>query len=184
MSVSGIQNSDCITTLLQQVYKVTSTSLTAQSISTSGVDETGNADSAEFSSLSELFSKLEDLRGSDPETFESLMNEIADELKSQAEDANEFDAKMLNDLAAKFEDVAAGGDLSRLMPPQPPDFAAGGPPPPPPPSEGGSGAGQTGSGQTEETWVASGQAGQSGRVDMRSLMESIFKKLEDAVSAA
>ena len=68
------------------------------------------------------------------------------------------------------------------MPPEPPDFVAGGQPPPPPPAEGGSGTGQAGSGQAE-TRVASGQSSQSGRLDMRSLMESIFKKLEDAVSA-
>ncbi len=179
MSVSGIQDSDYLTVLLQQVYQISSTSSAAQSASTSGVAEADSDDSAEFSSLSELFSQLEDLRSSDPEKFESLMNEIADELKSQAEDANGFDAKMLNDLAAKFEDVAAGGDLSQLMPPEPPDFAAGGPPPPPPPDGGGQ-TGQTGSGQAESVTAS----GQSGRVDMRSLMEGIFQKLENAVSSA
>lgn len=78
--------------------------------------------SFEFSKPSELLSKLSQLQSSDPETFKSLMNDVADKLQAAADEGGDgnFSAKVLGDLAAKFRNAAETGDLSQLQPSQKP----------------------------------------------------------------
>ncbi|HOX29238.1 MAG TPA: hypothetical protein PLQ76_08815 [bacterium] len=78
--------------------------------------------SFEFSQPAELFSKLSQLQSSDPETFKSLMNDIAEKLQEAADETedDDFNGKMLADLASKFKNAAETGDLTQLKPPPPP----------------------------------------------------------------
>jgi hypothetical protein len=74
-----------------------------------------------MSNPAEFFSDLKDLQESDPEKFEEVVSSIADKLEAAAEDEDLSSASsMLSDLAAKFRDVANGGDISQLQPPEPP----------------------------------------------------------------
>lgn len=83
-------------------------------------------DSTNMSKISSLLSKLETLQSEDPDKFNEIVSNIADELEAAAaEEDSEFSSKMLSDLASKFRSAAESGDLSSLMPPEPP---------PPPPS--------------------------------------------------
>ncbi|GAP21594.1 hypothetical protein [Leptolinea tardivitalis] len=78
-------------------------------------------DSMESSNPSEFFSKLQDLQESDPEKFQEVVSSIADKLEAASEDEDLSSASsMLSDLATKFRDVANGGDISQLKPPEPP----------------------------------------------------------------
>jgi len=78
-------------------------------------------DSAETSNPAEFYSKLKELQESDPEKFQEVVSSIADKLEEAASDEDLSSASsMLSDLAAKFRDVANGGDISQLQPPEPP----------------------------------------------------------------
>jgi hypothetical protein len=78
-------------------------------------------DSAETSNPAEFYSKLKELQQSDPAKFQEVVSSIADKLEAAASDEDLSSANsMLSDLAAKFRDVANGGDISQLQPPEPP----------------------------------------------------------------
>jgi len=78
-------------------------------------------DSSETSNPAEFFQKLQELKESDPENFKEVVSSIADKLEAAAEDEELSSASsMLSELAAKFRDVANGGDISQLKPPEPP----------------------------------------------------------------
>lgn len=123
MSVSNVSNNQ----YLQQITGASGTS------GTSGVSGTmpppppmgmfglSGLDSVETSNPAEFFSKLQALQESDPEKFREVVTSIADQLEAAAEDEELTSASsMLSDLAAKFRDVANGGDISQLKPPEPP----------------------------------------------------------------
>ncbi len=79
------------------------------------------SDSVETSNPAEFFSKLQELQESDPEKFQEVVSSIADQLEAAAGDEELSSASsMLSDLAARFRDVANGGDISQLKPPEPP----------------------------------------------------------------
>lgn len=81
----------------------------------------GGMDSSQMSNPAEFFNKLKDLQSSDPEKFQQVVSSIADKLEEASKDEDLSSASsMLSDLAAKFRDVANGGDISELQPPEPP----------------------------------------------------------------
>ena len=128
MNLSGVGNSGSITDLTAlygaQVSRATSSS-TISAATSATEDTTGKTDSLSISKPAEMFSKLEQLKASDPEKFKQVVTDIASKLKSAAEKQSGPAAAMLSDLAGKFENVAKGGDLSQLKPPNPPNFAGG-----------------------------------------------------------
>lgn len=137
-SISSISSNQYILQYLQQLVGSTSTSATAGTSSSSevsgvngmtpppppppgGVRGMGGPDSAEMSNPAEFFNSLEELQESDPEKFQEVVSSIADQLEEASEDEDLSSASsMLSDLAAKFRDVANGGDISQLKPPEPP----------------------------------------------------------------
>lgn len=127
------------------------------------------SDSVDFSKPSEMMSKLQKLKETDPEKFKEVCNNISEKLSSTAEESGD---KMLSDLAAKFQDVANGGDISQLKPPAPPE---GGQRP----------QGVAAYSQNAESASANmvpPQNGQNGNhADMKSIMDSIFSEIDSAI---
>ncbi len=137
-SISSISSNQYILQYLQQLVGSTSTSATAGTSGSSevsgvngmtpppppppgGMRGMGGPDSAEMSNPAEFFNSLEELQESDPEKFQEVVSSIADQLEEASEDEDLSSANsMLSDLAAKFRDVANGGDISQLKPPEPP----------------------------------------------------------------
>jgi hypothetical protein len=99
-------------------------SATSQTGSVSTTDST--TDTVDISKPAQLYSKLQQLASSDPAKLKEVCSTIADQLESASKSATGFDSKMYSDLAGKFRNVAEGGDVSQLKPPEPP---SGGPPP-------------------------------------------------------
>ena len=76
--------------------------------------------SVDISRPAELYAKLQQLQSTDPDKFKQVVSDVADKLKTLADqNSNSPQAKMLSSLAAKFQDVANGGDLSQLKPTEP-----------------------------------------------------------------
>jgi hypothetical protein len=136
-SISGISNNQYILQYLQQLAGTTSTTSTSRTSSTSeisgvngttppppppgGMSGMGGTDSSEMSNPAEFFNNLKELKSSDPEKFEKVVSSIADKLEAASQDEDLSSASsMLSDLAAKFRDVANGGDISQLKPQEPP----------------------------------------------------------------
>src|SRR5438552_4557776 len=82
----------------------------------SGGDNDG--DTQRISKAGAFLSKLQSLKASDPAKFKDLMNKISAQLSAAAQQAGAGTQQnlLLSDLAAKFKDVANGGDLSQLQP--------------------------------------------------------------------
>jgi len=85
----------------------------------------GQSESAEFSNPAMMYSKLQELAQTDPEKLKEVCAKIAEQLQSASEEQDGFQSNMLSDLAEKFQNVADGGDVSQLKPPEPP--SGGGP---------------------------------------------------------
>jgi len=137
-SISSISSNQYILQYLQQLTGSTSTHAakgTAETSDVSGVNGMttppppppggmrgmGGPDSAEMSNPAEFFNNLEELQKSDPEKFQEVVSSIADQLEEATEDEDLSSvSSMLSNLAAKFRDVANGGDISQLKPPEPP----------------------------------------------------------------
>ncbi len=120
MTISSISNNP----YLQQISGTSSTSSVSGKTPPPppmGMFGISGTDSAETSNPAEFVSKLQELQESDPEKFQEVVSGIADKLEAAAEDEELSSASsMLTDLAAKFRDVANGGDISQLAPPEPP----------------------------------------------------------------
>ncbi|MCE5200874.1 MAG: hypothetical protein ABFD54_09835 [Armatimonadota bacterium] len=131
MSVIGVNNYSSALSIAD-LYATQSTdevsSDTSLSVSTSS-SSVSLADSLDLSKPAEIYSKLQELAKSDPEKLKEVCAKIADKLSSAAEESSGGDNKMLSDLAEKFQNVAEGGDVSQLKPPEPP--SGGGRPQPP-----------------------------------------------------
>jgi hypothetical protein len=83
-------------------------------------------DCKEVSKPGEFFNKLKNLQETDPAKFKETVSKIADELENASKDSSLGNATgMLTDLAKKFRDVANGGDIAQLQPPQPPTDTSG-----------------------------------------------------------
>jgi hypothetical protein len=86
---------------------------------------TTDATITELSGPAQLMSRLSQLRDSDPEQFTQLVSSLASQLHEAAKQDSGLGG---TEFASKLEDVAHGGDISKLEPPAdspPPD----GPPP-------------------------------------------------------
>ncbi|HEX7557000.1 MAG TPA: hypothetical protein VF338_10285 [Leptolinea sp.] len=120
MTISSISNNP----YLQQIAGTSSMSSvngTTPPPPPMGMFGVSGTDSTETSNPAEFFSKLQELQKSDPEKFQEVVSSIADKLEAAAGDKDLSSASsMLSDLAAKFRDVANGGDISQLQPPEPP----------------------------------------------------------------
>jgi hypothetical protein len=120
MTISSISNNP----YLQQIAGTSGTSKvsgTNPPPPPMGMFGLSGTDSAETSNPAEFFSKLKELQETDPEKFQEVVSGIADKLEAAAKDEDLSSANsMLSDLAAKFRDVANGGDISQLKPPEPP----------------------------------------------------------------
>jgi hypothetical protein len=127
MTVSALQGQTKLLSLMA-LSKLSGTSATSKGTSTAASSGLG-ADATELSKPAELYAKLQQLQQSDPEKFKAVTADIAAKLKAAAADQGDgFGGKMLSDLAAKFEAVANGGDITQLKPPSgPPPGGGGGP---------------------------------------------------------
>jgi hypothetical protein len=77
----------------------------------------GDKTSASISSAGQLLANLHQLQAQDPAKFKQVTAGIAAKLQAAAQQAGPgTQAKMLADLAAKFQNVSAGGSLSQLAP--------------------------------------------------------------------
>jgi hypothetical protein len=179
MSIAGI-NSDSSLLSLLELYATQS----ADSVSSAGTSSTtastgashSDADSVDFSKPAEMLSKLQQLKESDPEAFKELCTKIADELKASAQNATGRDAQMLSDLAEKFQNVADGGDISQLKPPDPPSLAG---------AEGGVGAYQQ-QDLSSLSSILNGSSSTSSQTDsgsyLKQVMDNILAEIDAAVS--
>ncbi len=72
---------------------------------------------ASISSLGQLLTNLEQLQAKDPAKFQQVVAGIASKLQAAAKQAGPgSEGKILADLAAKFQNIAAGGSLAQLVP--------------------------------------------------------------------
>jgi hypothetical protein len=121
MNIPNISNSS----YLKQINNLSSTSEVSGTMpppSPMGmIGGLGGVDSMDKSRPGEFFNKLEALKESDPEKFKEIVTQIADKLETAAKDEDLSSASsMLTDLATRFRDVANGGDISQIKPPEPP----------------------------------------------------------------
>lgn len=109
MKVSSQDNS------IQSLLSATSTTLTT---SLTGASSTGivPTDTSDISSGAQLMDQLQALEKSNPDQFKAVMNDVASQLKTQASSASGTQASFLTDLASKFQQAGASGDLSALQP--------------------------------------------------------------------
>ncbi|HEX7556832.1 MAG TPA: hypothetical protein VF338_09425 [Leptolinea sp.] len=120
MTIQSIGNNP----FLQQISGTSSTSAVSGTMPPPppmGMFGISGNDSVDTSNPSEFFNKLQALKESDPAKFKEVVSSIADKLEAAAKDEDLTSASsMLTDLAAKFRDVANGGDISQIKPPEPP----------------------------------------------------------------
>ena len=96
--------------------------------------------SASLSTAAQNMQELSQLASSNPDQLKQVASDIASQLQTAAQSATGNDAKALNDLASKFQQVSQTGSLSALQGGKghhhhhggPPPAANGAPPPPPP----------------------------------------------------
>lgn len=65
----------------------------------------------------QMISQLEDLKQSDPQAFEQTLSDSSAQLRRAAEEASGKTGAQLSDLANRFAQAAASGDLSSLREP-------------------------------------------------------------------
>ena len=104
MDISSINGSNAISQLL--------TNQTSASSAAGGVP----SDSNDMSSLAKLISELQQLQQSDPQKFKSVMSDIANTLKTDAQNATGSQATFLNNLASKFDQAAQTGQMPDFQP--------------------------------------------------------------------
>lgn len=122
MDVSSLNS--YYTLSLSSLYGTSETDSTDDSSSLTNLTSLVNQqDSLDLSKPSEIYSKLQELASTDPDKLKEVCASIAEKLESAAESSSGNDSKMLSDLAEKFQNVADGGDLSQLKPPEPPSFS-------------------------------------------------------------
>ena len=180
MSVAATQNATAIQQLLQLYGAQATGSTTLASVlaqSDTSATATTGTDSATFSKPSEIYAKLQQLMQQDPTKAKALLSQIADQLKTAAQQQTGDAATRLNDLASKFENAAQTGDLSQLKPPahhghhRPASTAA---------SAGDQVAQYA---QNESAFQAGGAAnGTSGKNSMADLMSNILAQINSALS--
>lgn len=118
-AVSSLLSSSTVWNL-SKLNSASTVSSTSGTISSSSTSATTSSDSVDISKPGELYSKLQALQKSDPAKFKEVVSDIAQKLKTASESQTGNEAKMTSDLAAKFQSVADGGDISQLKPPSPP----------------------------------------------------------------
>jgi len=188
MNVSGIQSDSSLLSIYEQygtqstdsVFSTDGTLSDSLAVGAQNIGA-GETDSASFSRPSEFFSKLQQLKSTDPEKFKQVCTDIANKLRAAAqEQSNGSGSKMLTDLASKFDNVANGGDISQLKPPAPPNGAPGA-----------QGAVQQYT-QQDQNSLANAMQGHHGhhghhsgggdKGGMRQLMSSIFDEVDQAIA--
>ena len=107
MDISSINNTSAISQFL--------TNQTGASSAAGGVP----TDSNDVSSLAKLMSELQQLQQSDPDKFKAVMSDIANTLKTDAQNATGSQATFLNNLANKFDQAAQTGQMPDLQPKAP-----------------------------------------------------------------
>ncbi len=169
------------TSEVQSTWASPQTQRTSQTSTPSQGFSRTSGDGVEISGPAELMNKLEQLKEKDPEHFQEIVLQMADEVAAQAAEISGFEAEMISKLADNLKTVAETGDLSALQPPQPPQAQdrgnAGGPPPggaggPPPVG----GPGEAGVEKTEEE-------DEDDEVDtIEELLEEYLEKLAEATA--
>lgn len=88
-----------------------------QSADASGSTAGTGQDSASISGPGQLYGNLQKLLAKDPDKFKQVVTQIANQLQSAAQQEGQDPVgQFLSKLADKFQNVANGGDLSRLQP--------------------------------------------------------------------
>jgi hypothetical protein len=119
MDISGIYNS-LLTSQTSSTSSVSQVNNNTAGASLIGAtDGSNNVDGIDMSKPGKLFSELKQLQQSDPTKFKQVVTDIANKLDAASKDpANSSASTMLSNMASKFKDVANGGDISELQPPQ------------------------------------------------------------------
>lgn len=80
----------------------------------SGPAATGS--SASISGFAQLLGNLQQLQTQNPAAFQRTVTQIASQLQTAAKQQQGPESQYLSNLAAKFENIANGGNLSQLQP--------------------------------------------------------------------
>lgn len=127
MSTESVSSSSS----LSYLYEILGIDKTSTSSVTS-TTETGteSSDTAAISKSGSFLQQLASLQQSDNDTFKTVAQNIADDLTAEAEaETDPQRQQMLTELAAKFSEAAASGEMPDLRPPDSAGNAMYGPPP-------------------------------------------------------
>jgi hypothetical protein len=132
-------------------------------------------DGMQASGPAEMMNKLQTLQVEDPEKFQDVMNQIANEIESAASEEEDTtgSTSRLNYLAAKFREAAKSGDLSILQPPPPPSFSDSMDP----------GAQYQNAEESSQVNMIGGQSQDAMRTRMQDLFSKIFGLIDNATKS-
>ena len=88
---------------------------------------TASNNNAALSSFAAQISKLSGLKETDPESFVTAINDVADQLDAAGQQKEGTQGKALSDLARRFRAAGKTGDLSTVQTPTAPPTSFGGP---------------------------------------------------------
>ncbi len=117
---------------LSYLYEILGIDKTSQTSSATAAVKSGatSSDTSEISKSGSFLQQLMSLQQSDNDTFKTVAQNIADDLTAEAEaETDPQRQQMLTDLAAKFTEAAASGEMPDLRPPDSAGNAMYGPPP-------------------------------------------------------
>ena len=137
-------------------------------------------DELKLSGPGELISKLQQLQEKDPEKFQEVVEELAEQVQTKADEASGESKERLTHLAEMLGQVAQTGDLSALQPPQGGPGKGGTPPPGGMPPGGMTGAAKAG--MAPGTYGPNGQRVESDEEDEED--EDFFQTLLAQIQAA
>ena len=172
MTISGININNL---LASQVSSTSGTGKVGHMPPPPPMGMTGEVDGIDMSKPGEMFSQLEKLQKSDPAKFKQVVSDIADKLEAASKDSTaEGASSMLSDLAAKFRDVANGGDISEIKPPESPSYSG---------SQDGISQYKLQQAGTQSNLLSGSTASSSSSSSLQDLFNSIFDEVNKAVSA-
>ena len=170
----GTQNTSLVEMLRLAAQKATSS--TEQTGSESGSDD------FKVSGPAELMSKLQQLKEKDPEQFQEVVEQLAEDVAAQAEEAEGEEQNRLTHLAEMLGQVAETGDLSALQPPQGGPGQGGTPPPGGMPPGGMTGADKAG--RAPGTYGPNGQMVEREEEEDGSIFQTLLARIDAALAAA
>lgn len=126
MNISSLSSS----TVTSTVAGISGTSGSGGVQATQRSAQCPTGDQTGISRMGEFMQKLDELASSDPEKFQEVTSQIADELETLERSTGGDESSMLSEIADKFRAASESGSADELKPKGPPSGGAmGGPPP-------------------------------------------------------